>query len=257
MLIWGNQDERGDGKEWNIYVSASVKARCLAREEGYSINETSKLDKVVDVDILEVLDWVTASWRGLISKSQGMYIAKTLQPMVLKMDTVLGLVAEKRLSSNALLEVKSNLAFFLSEYGQQMKDVTALQNAIRLAKDVLANSTVDPETKIPMGDMETESILAHCLFTLGTMETNPDNLEEAAKVYQTALGKINRKYDPGNWAVLQTGLGASLAEMGQKQNDSEKIQRSLKAFEEALKETSQLGQPHQWVWVQTGLGACY
>jgi hypothetical protein len=257
LLVWGDENKDGDGKSWNIYVSASVKAQCLVREAGFSIHGTSDLDQLTEGDILEVVDWVTASWEGLIGKSQGMYIPESIQPMILKTDTVLGLVAEKKLKPQTLLTVKRNLAFLLSEYGEQMKDATALQNAIRLSRDVLSSEKTGLETRMAKGDMETEGILARCLFTLGTQQMDPENLQEAVKAFQMALKGVNPKYDPDNWAVLQTGLGAALAELGQKQADMDEIQRALKAFEGAANLTSRTAQPHQWVWVQTGMGACY
>lgn len=257
LLIWGNENVMGNRKEWTVYISASIKAQCLAREQGFSIHSTSDLDEVAEADLLEVLDWATASWRGLIDNSQGMYIAKTMEPMVEKIDTVLGLVAEKRMGPRALVTVKSNLAFFLSSYGIQTNNVRALTDAIRLAREGEAQAPIDPETKMPMGDVEMESILGKCLFTLGNMQNDPKNLVEAVKVYQRALRRVNCKFESADCAVLQYDLGAALAELGKRQGDTNKIHEAIRNFEAALEKTDKQFQPEQWLCVQSGLGSSY
>jgi hypothetical protein len=103
LIIWGTEDMQGDGHQWSVYVSASAHAQCLAREQGFSIHSTTDLDDVGEADLLEVLDWATLCWRGLLDSSQGMYIAKTIEPMVDKIDTVLGLAAEKQMGNNYAL----------------------------------------------------------------------------------------------------------------------------------------------------------
>jgi tetratricopeptide (TPR) repeat protein len=257
LIIWGTEDMQGDGHQWSVYVSASAHAQCLAREQGFSIHSTTDLDDVGEADLLEVLDWATLCWRGLLDSSQGMYIAKTIEPMVDKIDTVLGLAAEKQMGHQALDSVKRNLAFFLASYGLQTNNVKALNNAIRLAREGVAQAPVNPETHAPMGDMEMESILGKCLFTLGNMQNDPKNLEESVRVDQVSLRQVNPKYDPQNWAVLQCSLGASLAELGKRKADSGMIRQAIQAFNLALEKTDKQLQPNQWLCVQNGLGASY
>ena len=212
---------------------------------------------IAEMDIVEVLDWTTASWRGLIDSSAGMFYPAPVQDMILKTDTILGIAAGKNLDPLTMLTIKRNLAFLLAEYGYQMKDVSALQNSIRLARDVISVNPVDPETKLPVGDMEIESILGQSLFTLGNLQANTENLDEAAMAYQNALKFVERKSDPAYWADLQTGLGAALAQAGDEQADPAKINQAIEAFSGAEQETDPVAQPHQWMFVQTGLGASF
>ncbi len=257
LLVWGNEDVKGDGKEWTVNISASARAQCLARDAGFSIHETTDLDNVAEADLLEVLDWATWSWRGLIQESEGMYIAKTMEPMVNKIDTILGLVAEKRMGPQALLAVKSNLAFILSEYGIETKDPKALTNAIRLARETVAKPQVEPETGISMADLEAESILGRSLFTLGTLQNNPQLLAESVQIDQEALKGLNPKYDKENWAVMQTCVGFGMAQLGQKLGDHEKIRQAIPILESVEKLTDPRLKPHLWLCIQTGLGASY
>jgi hypothetical protein len=152
----------------------------------------------------------------LIAQSEGMYIPKTIKPMIDKIDTVLGLVAEKRLDDRTQLTVKRNLAFLLGTYGEQTKDVRALENSVRLSRDVLSVKRTDLESGRFLGDLETGGVLGRSLLNLGLMQTDLKTLRDAADIYRAMLRSVRRKEDPRNWAVLQMGLGEAQAELGKK-----------------------------------------
>lgn len=258
LLIWGTEDVQANGdKKWITYVSASTRAQCLARESGFSIHSTADLDSLAEGDVLDVLDVVTYSWRGLLQQSEGMDISPKIQALIPKMNTLLGMGEFKRWSQGTKMEVERNLAFLLCQYGEKRKDVTSLRNAIRLSRDVLSKSHPDLETGSYYEDLDCVSTLGASLMNLGELQADPRNIEEAVQLYEKTAKSVSHKSDPLNWTVYQMDLGHALAELGHRRADTALIDRSIQAFEGALPDISREGQPHEWQFVQTGLGACY
>jgi tetratricopeptide (TPR) repeat protein len=257
LLVWGDDNDTQGEDKWNIYVTTSVQARCLAREEGYTMLENTDLSRVEEGDMLNVLDWVTSSWRGLIDRSRGMYIAQTMGPMIKKINTILGLVAEKRMSDDTRSAVKSNLAFLLAEYGNETMDIPSLQNAVRLSEDVISGGSSSPELRNRYEDLEADGVLAKCLFRLGSLRNDHEKLREAETVIRRSLKMVDKKDDPQNWAVLQIELGLTLEFLGHRTGDLDKIHEAVDVFEGAQGIFTQESQPSQWRSLQTGLAGAY
>ena len=258
LLIWGDDRNPLDKDDWNLYVTTSARARCLARDTGYSMLENTHLSQLSEGDMLNVLDWVTSSWRGLINISQGMYIAQTMKPMILKINTILGLAAEKRMSDSTRSAVKRNMAFLLAEYGNETMDIPSLQNAVRLTREVLSTAApADRELQDPYADMESVNIMAKCLFRLGTLQNDHEKLLEGEEVLKKGIKGVNKKYDPEDWGVLQIELGLTQEYLGHRTGDMDKVREAIAAFESAEGVITQDLQPSQWRSLRTGLGGAY
>ncbi|MBI4517012.1 MAG: hypothetical protein HY699_14485 [Deltaproteobacteria bacterium] len=162
----------------------------------------------------------------------------------------------RRVMSN---ESRANLRFALATalalYGEHTGRAEALQEAVTILRELLAEGLAGNESLRPAA---VQNNLGNALSRLGVVVPDVASqrayLERATSAYQAAVMELSGKGDRPSWATAQSNLGTALTALGERAYSTSQLEQAGAAFRAALTERARDRDPLAWVATQIGLG---
>lgn len=144
-------------------------------------------------------------------------------------------------------DLLSKQAISLYLQGSEFGDNECLDEAIATLRRVL------PLASDKLGLACTLNDLGSMLEMRGRRQTAGPDIEEAIRLFRTALEEVPRQQFPGEWKLLQANLGVALCELGTQVGVPARIEEAVAVLHEALTERARADAPDEWLQESLGV----
>ena len=201
-MIWGEAlDNTKTNAPMRLHWTINVQAALKKSSEKYLPSGSSyELPELFWSDLSDVLILLVASQAASFSSQTGSYVADQLEPFIKR---VRQLVSSGKLADREQARLRLILGGGLKTYGDQRGDSSALEEAVRMYREVLKEYTRE---RAPLQWAAIQNNLGNALLILGERESGTARLEEAVSVYREALKERTRERVPLEWAKTQQNL---------------------------------------------------
>ncbi len=156
--------------------------------------------------------------------------------------------------ANALLTIRVNLARTLYLLGERQADIKLLEEAVSLLNDALGESRDPDRESIDAG---IRGLAANALRALVHLQPNPEHLDLAAGLLESALEVHRRDEDAPLVAITQNNLGLVCLDLAQATRRRDAVERALSLFDAASPVAKQSAMPTLCAMTQNNAGQAH
>ncbi|MDE2823843.1 MAG: tetratricopeptide repeat protein [Chloroflexota bacterium] len=156
--------------------------------------------------------------------------------------------------ADTLLTIRVNLARTLHLLGEREADTKLLEEAVSLLNDALGEGQ-DPDRE-PF-DAGIRGLAANALRALVHLQPNPEHLDLAAGLLESALEVHRREEDAPLVAITQNNLGLVYLDLARATHRRDAVEHALSLFDAASPVAKQSAMPTLWAMTQNNAGQAH
>jgi tetratricopeptide (TPR) repeat protein len=246
VLVWGTVLSDGALEAPSLYWTTVTVGM---RSQQLLVPQDLRLPKMFWDDLVLVVTLLVTTESAEFFARRGQRVAHELKPFL---DRVQVLLDGTR---NWNASIRNQIVFIAARahqaIGTQTQSRQHLLKSIGLYRSALGNTTYKDTSE---EWLSAKNGLGIALGALGSIETSPDALAEAAATFREILALPTSTSEA---AVFQSNLGNALLKLGERENGTEKLHQAVAAYQEASRIWTKQQFPLDWATLESNLGYAF